>query len=128
MTRRLLGELPGILLWAIAGWYRLQRHGRFVQPASGLELHDALADLSSPITAFVRECCVLGPEHQATMGDLFGRWQVWCRATGRDHTGTRETFARDLWASVPGMRQERPARGQGGGRKRRYHGIGLRPD
>jgi putative DNA primase/helicase len=125
LGRRLLGELPGILNWAIAGWRRLQRRGHFVQPESGRELHEALAELTSPIKAFLEDCCVLGPEHEATMGELFTRWQVWCRATGRDHPGTRQSFAKDLWAAVPHLRVIRPREGEG--RKRRYGGIGLRP-
>jgi P4 family phage/plasmid primase-like protien len=122
---RLLGELPGILNWAIAGWRRLQRRGHFVQPKSGRELHEALAELTSPIKAFLEDCCTLGPEHEASMGDLFTRWQVWCRVTGRDHPGTRQSFAKDLWAAVPNLRVIRPREGEG--RKRRYGGIGLRP-
>ncbi len=32
LTEKLRGELPGILLWAIAGWQRLRERGHFVQP------------------------------------------------------------------------------------------------
>ena len=38
LTGRLLKELPGILLWAIGGWQRLQQRGRFVQPESAAQL------------------------------------------------------------------------------------------
>jgi putative DNA primase/helicase len=38
LTNRLLGELPGILLWAVEGWRRLYERGYFRQPDSGREL------------------------------------------------------------------------------------------
>ncbi len=65
LTDRLLGELPGILLWAIAGWQRLRERGRFQQPESALQLVEGLEDLSSPIAAFVRERCEVGPGYEA---------------------------------------------------------------
>lgn len=37
LTDRLLAELPGILLWAVAGWERLHKCGRFTQPDTGRE-------------------------------------------------------------------------------------------
>lgn len=52
LTDKLLTELPGILLWAIEGWSRLQERGRFVQPESGQQMLDDMDDLSSPINAF----------------------------------------------------------------------------
>jgi putative DNA primase/helicase len=56
---------------------------------------------------------------------LFGRWLTWCRASGRDHPGTQQSFAKDLWAAVPGLRRLRVL--AGGSRARSYGGIGLRP-
>jgi hypothetical protein len=56
--RKLLPEPPGILLWAIEGWHRLQEHGRFVQPDSGRELAGELEDLTSPVGVFIREARV----------------------------------------------------------------------
>jgi putative DNA primase/helicase len=34
LTERLLGELPGIFNWAIAGWQQLQERGYFQQGGS----------------------------------------------------------------------------------------------
>src|SRR5262249_42855244 len=49
LTGRLLTELPGVLLWAVEGWRRLQKRGHFAQPASGQALVRSMEDLSSPI-------------------------------------------------------------------------------
>jgi putative DNA primase/helicase len=39
---RLRRELPGILLWAVAGWQRLRLRGRFIQPRSARDLVAAM--------------------------------------------------------------------------------------
>jgi putative DNA primase/helicase len=124
LTDRLLGELPGILLWAISGWQRLRERGHFIQPDAGKELVGDLEDLSSPMGAFVRECCDLGPEFRATVADLFGRWKSWCDAKGRKEPGTEQTFGRDLLAAVPTLQRVRAR--DGDERYRCYDGIGLR--
>ena len=55
LEEKLTAELPGILLWAIAGWQSLHRRGHFVQPESSQEAIDEIQDLASPISAFVRD-------------------------------------------------------------------------
>src|SRR5262249_1093591 len=71
LTDRLLAERPGILLWAIDGWKRLRDRGHFLQPESGRKAIEDLEDLSSPIGAFVREQCIVGPDCEILVGDLF---------------------------------------------------------
>jgi putative DNA primase/helicase len=124
LTDRLLAELPGILLWAIAGWQRLRERGHFVQPDAGKELLGELEDLSSPIGAFVRERCLIGPGHRAAVADLFAAWNKWCGEKGRKEPGTEATFGRDLLAAVPSLRRVRPRDGEE--RYRAYEGIALR--
>lgn len=71
LTERLLTELPGILNWAIAGWKCLQERGHFVQPESGRKLVADMEDLGSPVTAFLRECCAVGPQETVPVQELF---------------------------------------------------------
>src|SRR4029453_17300951 len=54
LTDRLLGELPGILNWAIEGWQRLKDRGHFVMPQSVEDVVREIEDLASPVQAFVR--------------------------------------------------------------------------
>jgi putative DNA primase/helicase len=124
LTDRLLTELPGILLWAIEGWRRLRERGRFVQPESGQQLVADMEDITSPVGAFVRECCWVGPEHEVEIQRLFSRWEQWCDAKGRKEHGSEQMFGRDLRAAVPGVdtRQSR----RDGQRVRVYAAIGLR--
>src|SRR5262249_10450167 len=54
---QLIVELPGILNWAIEGLERLKARGHFVIPESSEDAMMQLEELSSPVSAFVRECC-----------------------------------------------------------------------
>ncbi len=107
LTAALLAELPGILHWALAGWRRLKARGYFVQPQAGREAMEELEDLSSPVGAFVRECCVVGPGHRIEVDRLYSAWRAWCEQDGRDMISSKMSFGRDLAAAVPGVRRRR---------------------
>ena len=125
LTDRLLAELPGILLWAIAGWHRLRERGHFVQPAAGKGLVDDLADLASPVGAFVRDRCNIAPGCQIERSALFDAWKRWCEGQGREHPGDSATFGRNLRAVVPSLGDAQP-RTDAGERIRVYEGICLK--
>ena len=124
LTARLLPELPGILNWAIAGLDRLNARGHFVQPASALEAIAELEDLASPIGAFLKATCRVGPEHSVSCDNLHVAWLAWCREQGREHLGTKQTFGRDVRAAVPGL-ATRQVRMPDGERVREYQGVAL---
>jgi putative DNA primase/helicase len=125
LTDRLLAELPGILVWAIAGWQRLHDRGHFIQPEAGKELMGELADLASPVAAFVREDCRVAPGCQIERAGLFGAWKHWCAEQGREHPGDSVTFGRNLRAAVPSIGDAQP-RTDAGDRVRIYEGICLK--
>lgn len=124
LTSRLLRELPAILNWAICGWKRLATRGYFIQPKSSAEAIQEMADLSSPVSAFVRDCCEVSPAAQVECGQLYQKWRDWCEGQGREHPGNLQTFGRDIRAALPGVRVIQPR--QDGGRVRVYSGIGLK--
>jgi putative DNA primase/helicase len=121
---RLLTELPGILNWAVEGWRRLTWRGHFVQPGSGLDSVQQLEDLTSPVGAFIRDRCIVGPAHAVEIEKLFAAWGEWCCAQGRDYPGNAQTFGRDLRAAAPGIKVAQH-RGGDKGRGRLYQGIRL---
>ena len=123
LTDRLLGELPGILLWAIEGWRRLRENRRFRQPDAGQDLIDVMEDLSSPVAAFVKEVCIIKTGHETTVEDLFYAWKEWCAANGRKEPGTEQVFGRNLLSAYPSLVRVR--RRDGLERYRAYGGIGL---
>ena len=120
LTTKLLTELPGILNWAIEGWRRLRARGHFVQPSSVEDAVRDMEDLSSPVGAFVRERCDVGPGMRAWVDDLYAAWKTWCEQEGRSIVTTKQTFGRDLSAAVPGV-----ARRRGTGNTTFYEGISL---
>jgi P4 family phage/plasmid primase-like protien len=126
LTARLMGELPQILLWAMAGWKRLRDRGHFVQPGSGCKLVQEMHDLSSPIGAFLRECCEVGAGYDVQVKELFDRWKLWCDEKGRREYGTEQVFGRDLRSAVPALdtRQRRTSAGV----VRFFEGIRLKQD
>jgi putative DNA primase/helicase len=124
LTEDLLQELPGILLWALQGLDRLNQRAHFTEPATSRDAVVALADLASPVAAFVREACERGPEREVPARQLYEAWRVWSKDHGRDRPTTEQRFGRDLRAAVPGLKVVRPA-DNSGPRPRHYAGIAL---
>ena len=123
LTNKLLAELPGILLWAIEGWRRLWERRRFTQPVSAEELVKVIAELASPVGAFIQERCIVAPGKRVAVDDIYEAWKDWCQVTGRREPGTSQTFGRDLLAVVSSLKKTQPREGER--RYRAYEGIGL---
>ncbi len=123
LTKKLLAELPGILLWAIEGWKRLRERGRMVQPSTSIELLDELEGLSSPVSVFVRDCCRMGDNESVDRQDLYNAYRKWADVNGKGHVEDAAGFGRALRAVIPSLRDEqhrvfnRP--------RRYYRGLGL---
>jgi putative DNA primase/helicase len=125
LTNKLLAELPGILNWAIKGWKRLRGRGYFEQPPSARAAVRELEDLGSPIGAFVRDRCIVGAGYEVTVDDLFAAWDGWCYKQGREHSGDRQSFGRNLRAAVPGLSAAKQRR-FAGVLERYYEGLRLK--
>jgi putative DNA primase/helicase len=126
LEHKLIRELPGILNWGIEGWRRLQEAGRFTQPASALDAVQELEDLSSPIGAFTRDECVVEAGAKVVIAEIYAAWKVWAMKHGWEHTGTVQSFGRDLRAARQGIRSTQ--RRTEGDPKRYYYGIRLKKD
>jgi putative DNA primase/helicase len=117
-------ELAGILNWALDGADDLRAFGRFTEPAASAAAVRELEDLGSPVGAFVRDRCVVGPAYSIEVDRLYRAWCDWCDDHGRDRPGTSQTFGRDLRAAVIGLDTTQP-RLPDGTRHRVYHGIDI---
>jgi putative DNA primase/helicase len=122
---RLMGELPGILNWAIVGWQRLTGRGHFVMPTSSQASADELEELSSPIKAFINERCTIGQTGRVAKEELFRSWVMWCSANGH-LAGSNQAFGVRLHAAVPDLRDIRPR--ERGKQVRMYSGISIRSE
>jgi putative DNA primase/helicase len=128
LTERLLTERPQILRWAVEGWRRLHERGHFVQPASSRDLAQQMAELGSPVGAFVRERCRVEPGAHESVKALFSAWLEWCQEKGRKGSGDESTFGRNLRTVVPGLKVTQPRTEDDSGkevRHRTYEGIEL---
>lgn len=121
LGRKLAAERPGILLWSLAGWRRLHARGHFLQPQSAAGAVEDLEELTSPVSAFVRQRCAVAPGLRIWVDDLYRAWTAWCQDEGRSHPTTKASFGRDLAAAMPAVAKRRN-RGEG----TFYEGIALR--
>ena len=124
LTDRLLGELPGILNWAIEGWERLRERGHFIQPASGMQRVRELHNLTSPLLGFIGDQCVVEADRQVECQVLFQAYCNWCAEKGFDEPPNVQMFGSLLQDAVPGV--EVSQRRVEGKRVRVYLGIGLK--
>jgi putative DNA primase/helicase len=94
-----------------------------VQPRSSDEAIEQLEMLSSPIKAYVRDRCHVGPQHAVPVELLFQDYRAWCDDNGC-HKASKHIFGRDLHAAVPSLRNLRPRDGERRGHE--YQGIGMK--
>jgi putative DNA primase/helicase len=132
LERRLVAELPGILLWAVEGWRRLQARGHFLQPASGRALAEEMRELSSRAGTFLAEACEVGEGHQELILDVFNAWEHWCRGHNEATVGSTRTLSKELRTVVPRLTTDATTRAPGkssatqdGRTKRLYGGLRL---
>ncbi len=126
LERTLQDELTGILNWSLAGLHRLTVHNanRFTHLPSADEAVTTMRDLASPVAAFVREQCVIGPDRTVPVDTLYGQYKIWADNNGHAKSA-KHVFGRDLKAAVSSIK----GGGHTGPRAARipiYQGIALR--
>lgn len=127
LENKLIAELPGILVQAVAALQDLFKRGHFIQPESARDEVEQLKKLTSPIANFVGERCEVGEAAAGcwTSSDvLYAAWRQWCDEEGLQNVGSKSTFIRNLTAAVPGLVQKRSS--ELPNRPRGYLGITLK--
>jgi len=131
LEKTLVGELPGILNWALDGGSRLSSRGEFVQPRSGADLLGDIDVFSNPIRSFLADHCVLANGQKVLTQELWREFDRWCRDDDMAPHRNSTWFGRQLRAAVadlaPGVTFKRQQSSLKDGRRWYYHGIGLRP-
>jgi len=125
LVDRLLTEIPGITNWALEGLRLLRLAGRFHNPQAGDKILRDFVYLSSPIQAFLDECCEVGAEKEVKRNDLRLEWSIWCSENGH-FEGSQSDFGRKLRAALP--RIDDVHKRINGQRERWYVGVGLIPE
>jgi putative DNA primase/helicase len=97
LDRKLEAELPGILNWAIEGWRRLKAQGHFTATGESRATASKIADLASPLNAFLRECCELEPGAKEPRSRVWRRFEAFVMDNDLPPTYTSSNyFHRDL--------------------------------
>jgi len=122
LETRLTREMPGILNWAALGYERLSRVGSFTGSSESDDVIDEYRRMTSPVSAFVSDCCLLARAHQEDADALWERFQKWCEGEGKE-ARDRMRFGRDLRAAVPYLKRFRVTSPTG---RRSYYYTGLR--
>jgi putative DNA primase/helicase len=122
-------ELSGILNFALAGLRRLtiDNENRFTRFDSADEAITQMRDLASPVGAFVRERCVLDPNAEIPVDELYGSYKTWCQECEYPKS-PKVHFGRDLRAACPSVRKTRPRNPSPDKRHYVYAGIRLRAE
>lgn len=124
LADRLMGELPGILLWALEGWRRLRDRGRFILPGASEDAVQELLHLGSEVAAFVHDRCEEGTGREVEKDRLYSDYRMWCDRTGCKPKNDA-AFATELYAATSNrVTARRPSRG--GERVNVFSGITLR--
>jgi putative DNA primase/helicase len=126
LKERLRTELPGIAAKCLVAYGRLKERGKFIQPASGLELDADLLQASDPFSQMAAECFMLEDGASISKQEAYGAFESWCNKWG--HLALKRKvpdrkFPERLRA-VPGfenLEEYRP-----NGQPRRYLGMRLR--
>jgi putative DNA primase/helicase len=117
-------QLPGILNWALDGLQRLTvaNANRFTQLPTSDDAILSLRDLASPVAAFVREKCKVGPKETILVDTLYAAYKIWADNNGHPKS-PKHVFGRDLRAAAPSI--DRAQLGSTNCRTPAYTGIRL---
>jgi P4 family phage/plasmid primase-like protien len=126
LNEKLLPERLGVLHWALAGLRRLHGRQHFIEPDSSKEARERLANLGSPIRAFINERCVIDTLAMVAKKKIYEAWCVYA-AENALHPSTMEKFCESLYAASGGRVRPGKPRGPDGRQVPSCMGIRLLP-
>jgi P4 family phage/plasmid primase-like protien len=130
VKERIRAEGAGILVWALCHLKALRADraaGRpaFTLPGVGREAVALFSRNSSPVAAFIQDCCRLDDRAMVSAKVLYEIFEHWCDGEGVAAMG-KEKFGAALRGLVPGMDRRRmvlPGMAQDAGRQWVYTGV-----
>ena len=100
LSYKLEQELGGIFNWAMDGLKRrIARGGHFIQPATGKEYLDLMAELGNPIGTFTEDALVFEPNTMTRKEDVFSCYKHWALKKSMA-PGTEQAFKRRFLAAT----------------------------
>jgi putative DNA primase/helicase len=105
LAEQLSEELPGIFNWAFDGLKRLERSGRFVQPAKCKQAVAEYRRNVNPARAFLLDNYVAGLEYEGLPSqEVYDSYVRWCSCNGykpMNHTN----FGKELKRTFPSIQR-----------------------
>lgn len=91
LTEKLLKERDGILAWAVEGCCLWQRQG-LKPPSSVVSATEEYFEAEDALGQWMDEHCLLGPNHKATVSDIFTDWKEWAEQAD-EYVGSIKRFS-----------------------------------
>lgn len=101
--QRLREEAEGIIMRSLLALRALKQRKQFTFPADSLQMFDEFRLITTPMTQFIDECCVIGSMHTVNKYQLFDCWRIWAEANGTQ-PGTQPHFSQKLLSLFPAVR------------------------
>lgn len=119
---RIMGELPGVLNWALGGIDRLAV-GRFTAPRASEGVVEQLHEAGNKMGVFIAEECVLGQGCWVSTQTLCAAYAAWDNSVVANDRSFQIMVGNALISAAPGVKKVK--RTIGGNRQYVYEGIGL---
>jgi putative DNA primase/helicase len=74
-------ELSGLLAWAVRGCLLWQHEG-LGETEAVTKATEAYRDEMDNFSEFLDDCCVIGDNYQATVTEIYNRYETWCQSNG----------------------------------------------
>lgn len=126
LADKLDAELPSILRWALRGWLRLKKNGRFTTSELSQEMSDEVNRVTRPAWVFLEERCLCGSHRTARASDIYAEWKTWCEEQGIKSVGNEGSLARQLRSVLPELRSVRERDVEAGKQVWWYKGVALK--
>lgn len=122
---KLLPELGGIVQWALEGYRRLEKAGRFTVPASDADDRMELRQNSAPVTEFLADACIAVDDvaQETPRREVWAAYIAWCAETGSAQMDQQQFGPALAGAGHPA---HRPRTGDGTRGIWKYRGLQLR--
>lgn len=120
------GELPGILLWAIAGLDRLRTNGGFTIPKMCIDAIDDYRIENNPAMQFLRERTSIQEEAETLCSEVYDRYKRWCTENGF-HPLSSRSFGREVFRLSPSKNAVKRLQRRAGGSRAWYY-VGLKQE
>ncbi len=103
-----------LINYAISGLTDLKEQGSFTVLESALEFINDLKEMTSPISTFIEECCLLEDHAEAysVKEQLFEAWTYWCKQNNH-YVGNSVHFYRNLRQICSSVENFRPREASG---------------